>query len=83
MKRNENMTKNEEYNPRGNLALRDQVVALEFVRDEAKNFGADRDKITVMGCGAGAQFRLSKGNYDKTRFTNLNIVLLKLEAADL
>ena len=59
MKRDENMTKNEEYNPRGNLALRDQLLALEFMRDEARNFGADPDKITVMGCGAGAQFRLS------------------------
>jgi len=55
MKRDENMTKNEEYNPRGNWALRDQLLALEFLRDEAQNFGADRNKITLVGCGSGAQ----------------------------
>ena len=67
MKRDENMTKNEEYNPRGNWALRDQLLALEFLRDEAQNFGADRNKITLVGCGSGAQFRLS---VRKLRVTN-------------
>ena len=55
MKKNESMKVNEEYNPRGNWALRDQLVGIEFIQSNAHHFGGDRSKISLIGCGAGAQ----------------------------
>lgn len=55
MKKNETMKVNEEYNPRGNWALRDQMIGIEFIQSSAHHFGGDRTKISLIGCGAGAQ----------------------------
>lgn len=38
----------------GNNGLKDQVVALRWVKDHIKLFGGDPDCITLMGYGAGA-----------------------------
>ncbi|KAG7176035.1 juvenile hormone esterase-like [Homarus americanus] len=37
----------------GNFGLMDQVVALEWVRNNIRHFGGMNDSITVMGSGAG------------------------------
>ena len=38
----------------GNLGLRDQNFAIQWVKDESKHFCGDADKITVFGSGSGA-----------------------------
>ncbi|KAJ4441010.1 hypothetical protein ANN_10859 [Periplaneta americana] len=38
----------------GNWAMKDQVAALRWVRDNIHNFGGDPNKITLMGHSAGA-----------------------------
>ena len=37
----------------GNVGLRDQLLALEWVRDNIRYFGGMNDSVTVMGSGAG------------------------------
>ena len=39
----------------GNLGLRDQSLALQWAKKEAKNFCADPDKITIFGSGSGGE----------------------------
>ena len=36
----------------GNLGLRDQSLALQWAKKEARNFCADPDKITIFGSGS-------------------------------
>ena len=60
----------------GNLGLRDQNLALQWVQKHISNFGGDKDKVTVFGLSAGAQSTnyhvlspRSKGLFDKVRVT--------------
>ncbi|XP_037793387.1 esterase FE4-like [Penaeus monodon] len=38
----------------GNLGLKDQTMALQWVRDNIHDLGGDRDKVTIFGQNAGA-----------------------------
>ena len=38
----------------GNLGLRDQSLALQWIKDEALNFCGDPDRINIFGSGSGA-----------------------------
>ena len=37
----------------GNYGLLDQIMALEWIRDNGRYFGGMNDSVTVMGSGAG------------------------------
>ena len=60
----------------GNLGLRDQNLALQWVNKHISNFGGDPSKVTIFGLSAGAQSTnynilspLSKGLFHQVRFT--------------
>lgn len=38
----------------GNMGLKDQVKALEWVKNNISDFGGDKNKVTIMGISAGA-----------------------------
>ncbi len=42
----------------GNLGMRDQVLALRWVRDHVGSFGGDPDDVTIMGESAGGMAAL-------------------------
>ncbi|KAF2893773.1 hypothetical protein ILUMI_12402 [Ignelater luminosus] len=44
---------NDEASP-GNYALKDQVFALEWVKENIRNFGGDNNQVTIFGESAGA-----------------------------
>lgn len=45
---------NKESNTPGNTCLKDQRMAMVWIKDNAESFGGDANNITLMGCGTGA-----------------------------
>lgn len=64
----------DEHSP-GNFGLKDQTMALKWVRDNIREFGGDINSITIFGSSAGGasvhmhmMSPLSKGEPMKTKF---------------
>ena len=48
-------TSNNEYPIQTNWAIRDQLLALDFIYENIENFGGNPEKITLAGCGSGGE----------------------------
>ncbi|KAL8587513.1 hypothetical protein ACOMHN_000919 [Nucella lapillus] len=48
------LSRNSSHGTSGNYGLLDTVLALEWVRDNIRNFGGNPNKVTVFGQGSGA-----------------------------
>lgn len=48
------LSQNSSHGTSGNYGLEDTIMALEWVRDNIRNFGGNPNKVTVFGQGAGA-----------------------------
>ena len=50
----------------GNLGIRDQIVALEWIQENIEYFGGNPQKVTIMGESAGTLFiSLTKKQFSK------------------
>jgi len=39
---------------KGNMGLKDQVMALQWIQTNIRKFGGDRNRVTIFGSGDGA-----------------------------
>lgn len=63
-----------DVNMPGNFGLKDQAMAIEWVKKNIKNFGGDENKITIMGQSAGASsvqlHMMSSSEWARDMFNN-------------